>query len=283
MFQFRALAALLAVGVFGVAMATTASAATLYSQGFETDTSGWYTPTRVASGTDGVPSASGSYHAETAQNAGDFTRWGGYNTSTSGALGVFQPYTTSLEIYLNVGGGAANDTRFDFTNAINNSAGTFLRDFAFNVGFYDSSDSSGPGAGTNRFIVSASNNTGRSNSYPKNIDKSPISIGTTGWYSFQESFFDNGGALGVTLSVLDSADATVASWMLGGDPIGNVGGNRYGWFPNNEFSFLAIDNASLTAPSTTPLPAAFPLFAAGLGGIGLLGWLRKRRAAALAA
>jgi hypothetical protein len=39
-----------------------------------------------------------------------------------------------------------------------------------------------------------------------------------------------------------------------------------------------------TPPSGTPLPAALPLFATGLGAMGLLGWRRKRRnAAALAA
>jgi hypothetical protein len=31
---------------------------------------------------------------------------------------------------------------------------------------------------------------------------------------------------------------------------------------------------------TTPLPAALPLFATGLGGLGLLGWRRKRKASA---
>lgn len=36
-------------------------------------------------------------------------------------------------------------------------------------------------------------------------------------------------------------------------------------------------------PSNTPLPAALPLFAGGLGALGLLGWRRKRKAAALAA
>ena len=30
----------------------------------------------------------------------------------------------------------------------------------------------------------------------------------------------------------------------------------------------------------TPLPAALPLFATGLGALGLLGWRRKRKAAA---
>ena len=39
-----------------------------------------------------------------------------------------------------------------------------------------------------------------------------------------------------------------------------------------------LDNFSITnTPSVTPLPAALPLFATGLGAMGLFGWLRKRR------
>ena len=34
------------------------------------------------------------------------------------------------------------------------------------------------------------------------------------------------------------------------------------------------------ATSAKPLPAALPLFATGLGALGLLGWRRKRKAAA---
>jgi hypothetical protein len=36
-------------------------------------------------------------------------------------------------------------------------------------------------------------------------------------------------------------------------------------------------------PNATPIPAALPLFASGLGALGLLGWRRKKKAAALAA
>jgi hypothetical protein len=45
--------------------------------------------------------------------------------------------------------------------------------------------------------------------------------------------------------------------------------------PSQSGQFL--DNASVNA---TPLPAALPLFATGLGALGLLGWRRKRKALA---
>jgi hypothetical protein len=45
-------------------------------------------------------------------------------------------------------------------------------------------------------------------------------------------------------------------------------------------TFDVTVNATL---SNTPLPSALPLFASGLGVMGLLGWRRKRKAAALAA
>jgi hypothetical protein len=36
------------------------------------------------------------------------------------------------------------------------------------------------------------------------------------------------------------------------------------------------------AQLTTPVPATLPLFASGLGALGLLGWYRKRKAQAVA-
>jgi hypothetical protein len=42
----------------------------------------------------------------------------------------------------------------------------------------------------------------------------------------------------------------------------------------------AIDTPIAFSATLTPLPAALPLFATGLGAVGLLGWRRKRKAAA---
>jgi hypothetical protein len=44
--------------------------------------------------------------------------------------------------------------------------------------------------------------------------------------------------------------------------------------------FLREATFSLTPNSAVPVPAALPLFATGLGALGLLGWRRKRKAAA---
>jgi hypothetical protein len=44
--------------------------------------------------------------------------------------------------------------------------------------------------------------------------------------------------------------------------------------------YFTVDNVSVSA---TPLPAAFPLFATGLGALGLLGWRKKRKNAAAVA
>jgi hypothetical protein len=45
----------------------------------------------------------------------------------------------------------------------------------------------------------------------------------------------------------------------------------------------SVINPGSWVVTTTPVPAALPLFTSGLGVLGLLGWRRKRKAAALAA
>ena len=51
--------------------------------------------------------------------------------------------------------------------------------------------------------------------------------------------------------------------------------SQYIWATSNAFTLFT----QATPTSTTPLPAALPLFATGLGALGLLGWRRKRKAA----
>jgi len=224
-----------------------------YFNGFETDIAGWETPTRVASGTDGIISHTGGFHATTAAASGDFTRWGGYNYGAGNAVPtVFQEYRTSVDIYLNVEGGWANNTRFDFSSAINNSAGTHLSDFIFNGGFYN--DATGPGAGTDRFVISASYNSQPGSAYAKNPGFDPIVISATGWYTFEHHFYDNAGVLNVDMSIYDANGALVKTWTRVSAAIAGVGGNRYGWFDFNEFSTLAFDNSKLeiaTSPEMT--------------------------------
>ncbi len=268
----------LATAALYACFVSVAAATQIYSNGFETDVLGW-NPTRVdrvASGTNGVPSAAGSFHAQY-NNAGSgaaFTGWGattvpadGYNFGAGNNVGVpFQQYTTSVDVYLDMEAGMANDTRFDFTSAINGSDGSFRRDFVFNAGFYDSTDVEGPGAGTNRFIFTASNNAGRANSFPKNPARDPVSVDQTGWYTLMHEFRDNGlGILEVELSLLDSASTLVNSWLLtdSTDVIDvTVGGNRYGWFASNELGVLAFDNASM---SVVPEPGSVVLLGLAMG------------------
>jgi hypothetical protein len=249
----------------------------LYSTGFETDISDWnafgspFNATRVPSGTNGITSASGSFHAESSAS-GSASRWGGYNDGAGNAVPTaFQEYVTSVDIFLNVAGGFANNTRFDFDSAINNSSGSFLRDFIFNAGFYNDTDGS-PGSGTDRFVFSASTSNQPVATFAKNPANSPIAIGTTGWYTFEHRFYDNDGFLSVDMSIYDQSAVLVNDWTLNTtDLIASVGGNRYGWFNYNELSVLAFDNASLTV---VPEPTSALLLLLGSGAMLLL---RRRR------
>lgn len=260
-----------AVAMISMLIASSTYAAPVYFNGFESNIVGWdafggsFNATRVASGTNSITSATDAFHAQSSggtPNAfGSATNFGGYNFGAGSVPTSFQEYTTSLDIYLNVEGRWANDTRFDYSSAISNSAGSFLRDFVFNAGFYN--DAIGPGAGTDRFVISAGNNSGRPNSFPKNTNA--ISISDTGWYTFSQHFYENSGILNVDLSILDASNLLINQWTLGTDPIAGVGGNRYGWIVHNEFNVLAIDNSELsTAAAVVPEPVSLALFSLGL-------------------
>src|SRR5438876_70180 len=139
-----------------------------------------------------------------------------------------------------------NDTRFDWTSAISTPGCGHRRDFVFNAGFYTDSDATGTGP---RFVISASNNAGRSGAFPKNPGRMPYAISVEGWYTFEHRFRDNGfGVLAVDLTIKDAAGVPLMTWTLS-DPsdviVTMVGGNRYGWFAQDEFPSLAFDTSIL--------------------------------------
>ena len=200
--------------------------------------------TRVPSGTNGVASASGSWHAQAAQNPygtvpfAPFTRYGGYSS-------VFPAggYTTSIDIYLDTTASPnGSDIRFDWSSAISTTAGAHRRDFIFSVGTN----------GTGGFVMSAGNN---APGWPANPGNAPFTITTTGWYTFQHTFRNNGfGVLAVDMRVL-SGPTVLNTWTLSDptDVIGTtVGGNRYGWLVYNDFPGLALDN--ITRSGVVPPP-----------------------------
>src|SRR5688572_22202816 len=233
----------------GMILAAVTVAFAAFFQGFEADTGGWTGATRVTSGTHSVlTKPPGAFHAEDVNgNALTFTQWGGYGKT-------FPPggYTTSVDIYLDVLAPYdafltpyPNDTRFDWSSAVNTPACAHRRDFVFNAGFYTDTDTTGTGP---RFVISASNNATRSGAFPKNPGRMPYTINVEGWYTFEHRFRDNGGVLAVDLAIKNALGAPLMTWTLSdlSDVIGStVGGNRYGWFVINEFPFLAFDTSAL--------------------------------------
>ncbi len=251
-----------------------------YFQGFETDTSGWNnfgpgTIHREASGyangggyADGIPSAAGGFHARLRHTqadgagadcappfaqaspdcAGPFTRWG----KAASANPTFPDggFTTEVDVYLDTAWATTHpDHRFDFTSEINNSGGTFLQDFVFNAGTAGST-----------WVIGTSTNAGRGSTFPANpcpspsaapnACRTPTPISASGWYTLQHRFYEdtgvNAGNLSVDLNILDAGGTLVSSRTIHTNhAIANVGGDRIGWFANNEVHDLAIDNAEL--------------------------------------
>lgn len=262
--------------VAGLVLVSTASSAWAapppgpYFNGFETNTAGWFnfgggTLTRQPSGystgaggyANGITSASGGYHARLNKDpspdsctfgggtapiySGPYTNWGGYSSifPTGG-------YTTRLDIYLDTVWATTHaDQRFDWSSAVSSATGGHRRDFVFN-------------AATNSlgFVISGSTNATRCGANPA-TGMTPTQVSVSGWYTFEHVFSGvSGGPLVVTMRLINKAtSAVVGTWVqsVPADTIGSVvGGNRYGWFVQNEIDQLAIDNSERTGIVSTP-------------------------------
>src|SRR4029077_9236055 len=148
------------------------------------------------------------------------------------------------DIYLDVTWAISHpDARFDWSSAINDPGGNFRRDFVFNAG-------TDP-LGLPQFVISGGNNSTRCGADPSDPGHMPIRITQSGWYTFEHSFNGaQGGALSVTMTITQKSTGTVMGTWVRSDPsdvVGvTVGGNRYGWFVQNEIADLAVDNSLRT-------------------------------------
>ncbi len=254
----------LSLGIAG-ALAGSAIGGPTFNQGFETDTAFWFdggsygTLNRVASGSSGIPSASGSWHAEaTGSNSAPYTTFGGYQSSFGGG------FVARLDVYLDTA--MATGSGFDYSVAASRQNGNHLRDFVFHV----TKDTS-----TGKLLVGASNNT---NFAPRqdleNINHAEVT--QTGWYTLEHVFYDNGGVLAVDLNLIGAGNTVLFTETRSdaGDLIASVvGGNRYGWLTFiSSGTTLSIDNTTLEY-AVIPLPSAAAM---GLCGLALVAMRRSR-------
>lgn len=222
---------------------------TAWSQGFETGVDGWLTEigsteygtaAQVASGTNGITSSDGSFHAVFNRNTtvtGPFSRFDGYRSAFPA-----DGYTASLDVYLDpawpVGAG------FDYSVASSTNTGGHLRDFIIHVGVHS----------TDGLLVNGSNN---SDPFVNDFklrndgDGTPYEVTSAGWYTIRQVFKDAGGVLSVDIQLLD-ADGDVVFTTTRSNAADTipapVGGNRYGWFTHISglTNGLAVDNHQLS-------------------------------------
>jgi hypothetical protein len=91
------------------------------------------------------------------------------------------------------------------------------------------------------------------------------------------------GAIITSEAIFPAASISCATTVSPCDGLGMQPDTMFTWtWGNAPDQSFTVNTALLAPPSEIPAPAALPLFATGLGALGLLGWRRKRRAQAVA-
>lgn len=207
---------------------------------------------RVASGTNGIASSDGSFHAvidstilppAPDDSTGAYSRLGGYSSEFGNG------FVTSIDIYIDLSDPtvAADTYGWDLSTAATNQSGAHLQDFIFHT----ASNASG------NVLVGASNNT----NFTRRNDLASINhyeITSSGWYTFEWVFREKiDGTLAVDLQLVDAGGSVL--WVETRNDPGNViatvvGGNRYMWFTFLEVDTLAIDNTQMNRGSGSGAP-----------------------------
>ncbi len=248
----------------------------VFSQDFNTagDTSGWSNGggsygsiTQVPNGTDGITTGDGSTGFALVNSVvaspGPYTFFGQPGGPYPGS------YTASVDMYLDPSGWASG-SGFDWDVAPSDGAGNYGGpDYIFHA--YESA--------TGQLLIDANYNSG--NAPPAGAITAGPGVGTVtaaGWYTFSSSFQDVGGQLQASLSVTGGSGPVFSETM---SQPGSLDGVDYGWFNFVDVGSngLAIDNSRLDI-AATPLPSSAGMGLAVLGGLGVLGLLRKRYRAA---
>lgn len=248
--------ALAAVALTLVLVGTASAAGPTYSNGFESNTDGWFnafggTITREASGftnpggyASTVPSASGGFHArldrtecfdepgaggETAHCYGPLTRWGGYNTKWP-----VGGYTTQLSIYLDAAYATANPDSYGGNLGClvppGNAAEPTCKGTRFDYTSAINNNSETPthlrDFGFNVSTGLAGDDcSGFTVVATTNVDRVGADpngpghkcIPTSGWYTFKHTFSEDAGFLKVLMEIIPaSGGPATASWTISG-------------------------------------------------------------------
>jgi hypothetical protein len=234
------------------------SANVIFSQGFESDTTGWSDGgqygaiSQEASGTSGFASFEGSNHARVTQtDAGSFSNFSGVNDGT-----VF-PNQAKVRTAIYLDTNMALGEGFDFSAALNPIGGGFLQDFIFHV----TKDTS-----TGDLLVGGSNNT---NFDPREDleNQNSFAVGNSGWYIFEHLFRNDGGQLAGDLNLYDATNNLLftETRVANSYTFNDVGDVRYAWFTNIDVANgIAIDGFSLEHVEASA-PFTLGLFAIALG------------------